>query len=235
MNVSQASIWLLTLTLMIFLSSCAHKSFLDVRERVDFSQKRIALMQMPSDVEYTVNERTLQKYLGSKVPKEQYTTILSANYLTELAKQIQKQVKKQKKFTVEITIFPPLDSTFIETYTKLKNLFSEQKPFQRLAKMNYDYLILVKTVKFNAKKNLIPVYGYKKDEGAFNERERVIIEGEIQVYDVKNNTLIMLGLETGISEMRILNKKGAISSALQDVTKRTSKAIIAGRSKAMKK
>ncbi|MCS7076926.1 MAG: hypothetical protein NZ455_09475 [Bacteroidia bacterium] len=228
-------IYIFLIVFGFFFQSCVHKSFLDVRERADFSQKRVALMQMPSDVEYTVNERTLQKYLGSKVPKEQYTTILSANYLTELSKQIQKQVKRQKKSTVEVTIFPPLDSTFIETNTKLKNIFSEKQPLQRLAKMNYDYLILVKTVKFNAKKSLIPVYGHKQDEGAFNERERVVIEGELQVYDVKNNTLIMLGLETGVSEVRILNKKGAISSALQDVTKRSSKAIVAGRNKTFKK
>jgi len=221
--------------ILFFLQSCVHKSFLDVRERADFSKKKVAFMQVPADVEYTVNERTLQKYLGSKVPKEQYTTILSANYLAELSKQIQKQVKKQKKSTVEVTIFPPLDSTFIETNTKLKNIFAEKKPLQRLADKGYDYLILVKTVKFNSKKTLIPVYGHKQDEGAFNERERVIIEGELHVYDVKNNSLIMLGLETGISEIQLFNKKGAINTALQDVTKRTAKGVVAGRNKTFRK
>lgn len=220
---------------MLFLQSCIHKSFLDVRERADFSKKKVAFMQFPADVEYTVNERTLQKYLGNKVPKEQYTTILSANYLTALSKQLQKQVKKQKKSTVEVTIFPPLDSTFIETHTKLKNLFAEKRPLQRLASMGYDYLIFVKTVKFNSRKTLIPVYGHKEDEGVFNERERVIIEGELQVYDVKNNALIMLGLETGVSEMQLLNKKGAISTALHDVTKRAAKSVVAGRNKTFRK
>lgn len=221
--------------IMFFLQSCVHKSFLDVRERADFSKKKVAFMQLPTDVEYTVNERTLQKYLGNKVPKEQYTTILSANYLTALSKQLQRQVKKQKKSTVEVTIFPPLDSTFIEVNTKLKNIFAEKQPLQRLAKMNYDYLIFVKTVKFNAKKTLIPVYGHKQDEGAFNERERVIIEGELQVYDVRNNSLIMLGLETGVSDIQFLNRKGAISIALEDVTKRAAKAIVLGRNKTFRK
>lgn len=228
-------LWLWLPVAMFFMQSCVHKSFLDVRERVDFSKKKVAFMQVPADVEYTVNERTLQKYLGSKVPKEQYTTILSANYLTELSKQLQKQVKKQKKSTVEVTIFPPLDSTFIETNNKLKNIFAEKKPLSHLEAMNYDYLIFVKTVKFNSKKTLIPVYGHKQDEGAFNERERVIIEGELHIYDIKNNSLIMLGLETGISEMQLFNKRGAISTALEDVTKRAAKAVVAGRNRTFRK
>jgi hypothetical protein len=228
-------LWLWLPVTMFFMQSCVHKSFLDVRERVDFSKKKVAFMQVPADIEYTVNERTIQKYLGSKVPKEQYTTILSANYLTELSKQLQKQVKKQKKSTVEVTIFSPLDSTFTETNTKLRNIFAEKNPLQRLANMNYDYLVFVKTVKFNSKKTLIPVYGHKQDEGAFNERERVIIEGELHIYDVKNNTLIMLGLETGISEIQLFNKKGAISTALQDVTKRAAKAVVSGRNKTFRK
>lgn len=227
--------YLFLLTISLFLGACVHKSFLDVRERPDFTTKKVAFIQVPSDIEYSVNERTIQKYLGSKVPKEQYLTILSANYLNELAKQLKKQVKKHKKATVETVVIAPQDSLAIDVNYRLKNVFSEKYPLQKLKDKDFDYLVLVKTVKIKSKRSLIPVSGHKTDEGAFNERERVIIEGEVQIYDVKNNAIIMLGLETGVSEVQLFNRKGALQTSLKDVTKRSAKNIVLARNKSMKK